>query len=340
MSGVRRLRAVLVGLGKMGAGYADDPVMSRYFKFATHAQVLAQHPGFEWDACVDRNPAARAAAKERWGVPHVAASVDELPDGYRPDVVVIATPPEARAELIETFSGTRAFLLEKPLASSAAESRALVERCRARGALVQVCLWRRADAGLRALAAGSLQRQIGALQCLSVIYGNGLRNNGTHMIDMVRMLFGEIAEVQAFADSARAAGPLANDVNVAFRLRLADGAPATFLPVDFGDYRENGIDAWGRTGQLSIRQEGLVARVYARQPNRAMQGEWEIDGDTATPVATDPGHALYQLYDNLYAALTAAVPLWSPSESALRTEIAVDAVFASVRQDGTRITLA
>lgn len=330
-----RLRTVLLGLGKIGAGYADDPVMARYFPFATHAQVLAQHPGFKWDACVDPSSTARAAARQRWGVDHVVEKIDALPRGYRPDVVVVASPPEARADLIEAFDA-RAFVLEKPLARSAAEGRALVARCRARGALVQVCLWRRADAGLRALATGELTHRVGEIQFMNVVYGNGLRNNGTHMIDMVRMLAGEVAEVQAIPATSRAAGPLQGDIDVAFYLRLVNGAFAVFAPIDFRNYRENGLDIWGGTGRISIMQEGLVARAYHRKPNRAMQGEWEIDGDDGSPLVTDPGRALYHLYDNLAAALAGKDEVWSSGASAVHTESVVEAVFASLEQGGRR----
>jgi predicted dehydrogenase len=335
-----RLRTVLIGLGKIGAGYADDPVMARFYEFATHAQVLLRHPKFDWDACVDSAPEARLAATDRWGVRHVAASVEELPDGYVPDVVVVATPPGARGRVVDAFPMARAFLLEKPLAISAAEGRMLVERCRDQGALVQVCLWRRADLGLRALAAGELARQIGSIQCLNVIYGNGLRNNGTHMIDLVRMLAGEVTEVRALQKVPCPAGPILGDLNVVFSLQLADGTPAVFLPVDFRHYRENGLEAWGRTGRISILQEGLVARVYQRKMNRAMQDEREIDSDNPTEWRTEPGHALYDLYSNLADGLNAGEELWSPGESALRGEAVVDAVFSSLAQGGARVQVA
>jgi len=335
----RPLRTVVVGLGKMGAGYADDPVMARLYEFATHAQVLSRHPSFDWDACVDPAPQARAVAKERWGVRYVVDSVERLPAGYAPEVVVVATPPDSRGRAVDDFPSARAFLLEKPLAASAMESRLLVERCRKRGALVQVCLWRRADSGLRALMGGELRRRIGSLQCLNVIYGNGLRNNGIHMIDMVRMLAGEITAVRALQESRRDAGPLPGDIDVAFCVHLAGGAPAVFMPVDFRHYRENGLEAWGQTGRISIMQEGLVARVCRREPNRAMKDEWEIDGDSPERLPAEPGRALYNLYTNLAAGLSSGDELWSPGESALRDEAVIEAVLSSLAQGGARIPL-
>lgn len=337
---IRRLRTVLVGLGKMGAGYADDPVMARLYEFATHAQVLSRHPEFDWDACVDTAPEARLAAKERWGVRYVAASIEELPNGYAPDVVVVATPPDARAGIVNFFPSAKAFLLEKPLANSGTDSRMLIERCRNQGALVQVCLWRRADRGLRALATGELARQIGPVQCLNVIYGNGLRNNGTHMIDMVRMLAGEIIEVCALPNAPRPAGPIPGDLDVSFSAQLADGTPVSFMPVDFRHYRENGMTIWGHTGCISILQEGLVARLYQRKPNRAMMNEWEIDSDDAAMLPTEPGQAFFNLYGNLADALLKKGELWSTGESALLAENVVDAIFSSLAQGGTRVRLA
>lgn len=336
----KQLRTLIVGFGKIGARYADDPVMAKYFEFSTHAQVLEKHPGFKWDACVDPSPSARQLAKDRWGIPHVVASIKDLPEGYEPDVVVVATPPSGREALIDAFPKAKAFLMEKPLANTYIEGQALMRKCRSRGTLVQVALWRRADLGIRALADGGLQRMVGHIQGVMGVYGNGVRNCGIHMIDLVRMLAGEVESAQALSEKKPSRGPLQGDVDIPFHLRLVNGSPVFFMPVDFSEYRENSIEIWGSLGRVSILQEGLVARAYHKRPNRAMQGEWEVDGDTFEPVETSPGRAFYNLYSNLSAAISGKSELWSPGESALRSEAVVDAIFASLAQSGARIQLA
>jgi predicted dehydrogenase len=69
---VKRLRTVVIGFGRVASGYAKDPVMARHYPYATHAQVLAAHPGFSWDAVVDTDGEALAAARAEWKIPNTA----------------------------------------------------------------------------------------------------------------------------------------------------------------------------------------------------------------------------------------------------------------------------
>lgn len=331
------LKTALVGFGRIAAGYADDPAMARYYRYATHAQVLAAHDAFELVAAVDPEPHSREAARTRWGAAVAAADAAQLGSGAAEvEVLVLATPPDARLSALDAFPNVKAVLVEKPLGTTIEDSARFVEACRARGVLVQVNLWRRADERFRALAAGELARLVGTPQGACGIYGNGVLNNGVHMVDFVRMLLGEVEAVQAIGRRSVSRGPLPGDTNPAFALELAGGAVASFLPVDFADYRENGLDVWGSGGRLAIQNEGLTLLHYPRRVNRATTGEHEIACDEPTVLASTVGEALYHLYTNVAEALRSGAPLVSPADSALRSTLVVEAIRCSQR-DGRAI---
>lgn len=331
------LRTVVVGLGKIGAGYADDPVMARFYPYATHAQVLRDHPAFEWGAAVDLSDDALRAARERWGVRHTGRSAAEVAD-YAPEVAVLATPPESRIGLLEGLPSIRAVLVEKPLGRTLDEGERFLAWCRARGVAVQVALWRRCDTVFRQLAAGGLAARVGRPQAAFVLYGNGLLNNGTHMVDFVRMLLGEVEAAQAVAGVAPyREGPIEGDTNVAFSLRLACGIAVSFQGLRFARYRENGVDIWGEGGRLSVLQEGLSIRACPVRENRAMQGEREVDSDGGEAIAPTVGRAFYEMYTNLADAVRGGAALWSSGESALRTARVVEAVLASAAAGGAAV---
>lgn len=322
------LPAAIIGFGKQGQGYADDPVMARHYRYAVHAQVMAEHPGIDWRCVVDPAPEALAAARDRWGVPACAASARELGEiADSIELAVIATGPEARLDLIDAFPALRAVLVEKPLGRTLAEGQAFLDACAARGIAVQVNLWRRADAALRALAAGGLAEAIGTLQGATMLYGNGLVNNGTHMIDMARMLFGEPLRAHLLGlDAGFVEGPIPGDRNPRFALTMTGGAVVDFMPVRFAEWRENGLIAWGTQGRLDVLNEGLSLATYPRIDNRAMQGEGEIAHDRPSPIAPTAGTALWAMHDNLLAALAGHAELVSPGASALATARVVEAV--------------
>ena len=337
---MRKWKTLLVGLGKVGAGYADDPFMARHYPYATHAQVLAAHPAFAWEAVVDPCEAAQDEARNRWSIACVTASVEALASQHQPEVAVIATPPDYRLPVVERLPTLRAVLVEKPLGQTRSKAEAFLRYCDRRGILVQVNLWRRADAGFRALAAGRLAELIGRPQAVFGLYGNGVLNNGLHMIDLVEMLFGRIDSVQAVAGAEPyQAGPIPGDLGVPFTLRVAGGLTVMMQPIRFEHYRENSLDIWGERARLSIMQEGLSISMCPRRPNRAMQGEQEIASDEPRAIESTVGRAFYELYGNLADALATGAPLWSPGGCALQATRVVEAVVESANRSGVPITL-
>jgi predicted dehydrogenase len=168
-----------------------------------------------------------------------------------------------------------------------------------------------------------------------------LLNNGSHMIDFVRMLLGEIEAVQAFSGGIPPcpAGPIPGDVNLPFSLRLENNRIVFFSPLRFDYYRENSLDIWGERGRLSIMQEGLGIYYYPLRPNRAIRDEREIASDDPDVLETTVGSALYHLYSNLADALWNGSPLWSPGTSGHKTAIIMEAILRS-SQSGEPIEVA
>jgi len=337
----RRFKTALFGAGRIGVGYADDAVMAAHIPFATHAQVLARHPAFSWVATVDPSDAARQRVMGRFPAIRAAAQVDDLPEREQIEVAVIATPPAARAGIVEQLPALRAVVVEKPLGPDLLSARKLLDTCDARGIRVQASLPRRADPDLRALASGGLAARIGAVQGGFGVYGNGLANNGTHLVDTVCALVGPVRSVQAIAPEAVfEEGPLAGDRNVSFVMHLDRGGPVMVQALRFAHYREVGLDLWGERGRLGLWHEGLTAQFSAVAAHRYASGERELLHDRPEVSMTGLGRALYGLYDNLAAALAENEPLVAPGAALLDTMVIVDAVRRSAVGGGQRIDIA
>lgn len=321
---------VIVGFGKMAQGYADDRAMAQHFRYAAHSQVLRDNPRFAWRAVVDPSPEAQEVAKRTWSIPYVAGDAVALGKVREEiEVAVLATGPEAREGLLDQFPRLKAVIAEKPLGRTVEEAQSFVAECHERGVMVQVNMWRRADERFRQLADGQLGALIGEVQAATCYYGNGLANNGTHMVDFIRMLLGEVAGWQLSGTRAGfVEGPIAGDANPHFMLHLDTGLEVAFQPLHFADYRECGLTLMGRQGKLDILVEGLDIAFTPCADHRAMSGEREIASDRPERLSATCGDALYRMYDNLADCLDAddVAMLWSDAESAMRTTAVIDAI--------------
>jgi predicted dehydrogenase len=316
----------LFGCGQIGAGYAADPRMAEHYRYASHTQVLAEHPAYDWVAAVDPAESHAQACAEQFGVV-ASGDVAGLSDREAIEVAVLATPPGTRRALIEALPNLKAVLVEKPLGADLAEAREFAALCKARGLVVQVNLPRRADVRHRDLAEGGLARAIGDVQGAFMIYGNGLHNNGTHMVDLARMLLGEVADVSVPAGATSHAGsPLDGDGNMPFSLVMQSGVTVMALPVGFDHYRENALDLWGTDGRLSLVSEGLRLCRFERRENRTTTGAFEIASDDPVVETTSMGEALYAVHDDLAHALQSGTTPVSPLDSALETSAVIEAI--------------
>lgn len=310
-------------------------------RFSTHAQVLKEHSDFEWKAVVDPSPDAIAVAREIWGVPWTAPTLAELPDRHTYEVAVIATPPRDRLSILQQLPALKGVLVEKPLGENEEDSRAFVEECARRDIRLQVNFLRRADSQTRELACGSLALSIGSVQAATGIYCHGLLNNGIHVIDLARMLLGEVIAVQAapgvpgFRES-----PLENDLNIPFTLVFESGVVMQMQPVRLENYRENGLDIWGEKGKLSYMNSGFTISVFGTRDNSLVTGERELDLDEPQQLTSTIGQAFFEMYTSLAAAIVRHLPLCSPGSSALKTTEVANCVLRSHAQGGAVISLA
>lgn len=336
-----RLRTVLVGLGKIGATYVGDNKMSMTVPYVTHAQVLADHPQFRWDAAVDISEDAREYVSARFGIDRVVRAIEDIDRPDMVDVLVLATPPSSREAMLDAFPNLRAVLVEKPLGATLKESEAFVDKCKRRGIVTQVNLTRRADQVMCRLASGELTSRIGKVQCGFGVYGNGIVNYAPHTIDLVRMLVGEIKAVQALNRSRKfREGPLTDDQNLSFTLFVEGDASVTLHPVQFGNFREGSLDLWGEKGRLEILQEGLLVRTTALADCRSLAGAFELASDNSSIEATGYGRALFDLYDDLAETVNGKrASTCSPCNSALATERVVHTVLSSRDKGGTVVEL-
>lgn len=330
------LRTLLIGFGGIAHGLAADARMAKWFPIATHVQAIIKNPNFHLIGIVDPDPAAREIAASDWGTE--AFEDIQAAAALNPEVVVFATPPGERAAALATFPSLKGVIVEKPLGGD--DGQRLIETCHTRAIPVQVNYWRRGDATLQALAAVGLEARIGTFQAGHALYGNGLANNGSHLVDMIRMLTGEPIWVQALGDAEPAnQTPVANDIHVAFALGLGNGSCITAHPVDFTHYREVSLDLWGTQGRLAFMQETLDIRHFDRVPNRGLDDEFEIASDAGTLLPCTVASALPNLYENLSAAIHSKATLLSTGESALRTETIIERIRLSANQRGKRLEI-
>ena len=294
------LKTLLIGFGNIAANYSDDKCMKNWIKYPTHIQVLKDHPKFTLRAVVDKKLDALKKAKEQWCVPEVKQNIEELNNLDEFEVAVLAIPAEERIDVLNKLPNLKAVVLEKPLANDVSEGLKILDICKNKKIIAEVNFPRRFDKKLLNIL-NSFSKDFGRIQSAFGIYGNGINNNGSHLIDLASMFLGDVSWVRSLANKIVSnESPNKNDINFPFAIGFCSGSTLLTQFVNFRKYREIYLDLWGEKGRLSFLQEGLLSKSYPLRKHRFSNNNFEIASDKGVANLMDQSFAMYNLYDHIF----------------------------------------
>jgi predicted dehydrogenase len=257
------MRFGLIGAGAIGKIRAD---------------ALAKSPVCELVSVSDLDEArARAAAPGA----KFYADANDLIAAADVDAVIISTPPPLHEPLaIAAASGGKHVLVEKPMAATADACERMIAAARKAGTLLTVGYNHRYFEALKLVRDVVASGEIGTLSHVraysghsglaefkapwmynkDVMGGGAFMDNGTHVIDLVRYIMGDPAEVFGFA-TRNVWGLGVEDEAIAL-LRTADGVRASIEASwhEWRGYRFH-IEAYGDRGMARAYYAPMMATV-------------------------------------------------------------------------------
>ncbi|WP_088344774.1 MULTISPECIES: inositol 2-dehydrogenase [Rhodomicrobium] len=209
------IRFAVLGVGRIGS---------------IHARNIARQPGARLAMVSDVDEAAANAIAAELGA--TAAGLDEAIASAEIDAVVICTPTDTHADLIDRAAAAgKAIFCEKPIDLDSARIRRSLDGVAARGVPLMIGFNRRFDPSFQTLQARVRAGEIGAVEIVTILSrdpapppvsyikrsGGLFRDMMIHDLDMARFLLGEepvsvYAAASALVDPAIGA---AGDVDTA-----------------------------------------------------------------------------------------------------------------------------
>lgn len=169
-----------------------------------HARAIAEDKRAKLVAVVDAMPDAAKAIADSAGC--AVSSIDAVEANPDIDAVIVCTPTNTHADLIERFArASKAIFCEKPIDLDVERARACVETVSATGAKVMLGFNRRFDPHFRAVRQAIDDGRIGKVEMVTItsrdpgpppadyikVSGGIFRDMTIHDFDMARFLLGE-----------------------------------------------------------------------------------------------------------------------------------------------------
>ncbi|MFQ5953465.1 MAG: Gfo/Idh/MocA family protein [Kiloniellales bacterium] len=314
MTPPKPLNALVIGCGRIAGSGAPT---SADAEAPTHADAYDRHPSFRMTTCIEPDERRRLAFMRRWQVPEGFADLDACIAAQVPfDVASVCAPTPAHAAILWRLLETpvRAVLCEKPLTDDAGESARLVDAYRAAGKPLAVAYLRRWNPAMAELKRELENGDWGALRTATGLYTRGLLVNGSHLVDLIRYLFGPLA---LKAVTGKRIDSEAQDPTVDAVLALDGGVPVHLIAADSRDYALFELHLITERGAIGIERSGHgVRRRRIDEPFHPHhklldRGEWE---------ECSHGDPYFRALGNLLQALENGEALASDGESALEAQ--------------------
>jgi len=270
---MKKYKAAVIGCGRIGA---EEDRYSKKVRPATHAGAYAKCRRTDLVALVESDPERMAKAQKLYPKAEFYCDIGRMLKAIRPDIVSVATPTLLHREHVTEIirSGVKPVIFcEKPVAHSLDEAESIVALCQRNGTSLFINHQRHFDPILNAWAERVRTGYIGKVLQGHVCYYNGLYNNGTHWVDLLRMFLGDPLWVIGCYNQATTGG--SEKENIDGLIGFRSGAVASLQSLS-KDYGHSECLIMGETGMVAIRKLGFEIEYRKKITNSDFKGVYQL----------------------------------------------------------------
>jgi predicted dehydrogenase len=323
---VNTVRAAVVGLGRIGQGYDYD--LSDSGAVLTHARAYATHKGYLLVAGTDTDVGQRDRFTAQFEQPAYSDATSMM-ERHHPDVISICVPMEEHLTIFRQIIpfGPRAVLCEKPMTGVLSEAKEMLRLAEANHCVLAVNYVRRFEPGVLALKEALRRGDAGEIEKGVCWYSKGIVNNGSHFINLLVFLLGDVTEVRIL-DKGR--DRTADDPEPDVRLRFGK-TPVYLLAAREECFSVGRIELMGTLAHVLYDDFGSSIRLRKAQGDPLFPG-YRVLGPVSEEIATDLARYQWHVADHLYRHLMAGVPLQGDGRSAVETLAIIERIRQSFKE--------
>ncbi len=318
----QRLTVLIVGCGNIAGGF-DNGLDSTQLP-CTHAGAYSHDGRFALQVCIDPDDSVRDRFMKTWNVKQGFRTLEEaLSAGVSVDIISICSPtPHHKNDVIFAIKfNPKLIFCEKPVTASVSESKLLVAACDEAGILLAVNHNRRWDPKVTQLKLDLISGIYGTLRSVVGYYNKGMLNNGSHLIDLLHYLFGDLevlAVLEGVADNS------AEDLSYPSLIRTKAGVPVHLVTGHADDYSLFELQLICSNAVLTMRDGGLSWHLRKAIDSDRFKGYQVLDSGELMPGGYQ--YSGLSAVDNIYNALTIGEELASSGRSALNAQVVCEKI--------------
>lgn len=243
----KRFKAGVVGCGRSGSLFDSDKKRST---ISSHCGAYKNHPKTILMSICDQDEIKLLNSSELWDVKKAYSDYKDMLDSEDLDILSICTLPDSHFEIVQhaVDSGVKAIFCEKPISHSLESALSIVTLCQKKDVHLIINHQRRWSATFKDLRDRLKSKEFGEVQHINFYYSRGIYNSGSHLFDLLRMLFGEILEVT----SLNSITDFEDEKTITAYLEFHEGYPGIIIGVNGNHFRLFNLEIFTTKGRLSL----------------------------------------------------------------------------------------
>ena len=268
-------RAAIVGCGRIASDFDDDSLMKKSYGISSHAGGYIDNPDVELIAAADVSREKLEKFGARWEVDKLYQDYRQMLGTEKPDILSICTWNSTHLDILEAAAANqvKAVFCEKPISNSLANADRMLKVAQDNKLVLMVNHSRRWDDLYQDIKSLIDQKKLGDIQQVSCYYTAGIANTCSHLFDVLRLFFGDVASVAGWYKG----DPALADPNIDGYLTFKSGVTATLQSLDVKSYTLFEFDIYGTTGRLRIKDNGFSLGFWRAAASQRYLGYRELE---------------------------------------------------------------
>lgn len=323
---MNKYKLAIVGCGNIAGGYdtsTDEQIL-------THAHAINVHDRTSLTGAFDIDSGRAEKFAKKWNT-KAFDSMEDMFSVANPDVIVIAVPDEFHLPLLQECLKfkPRAVICEKPVGLNVSETRVVLDEYQSQNIPIAVNYIRRYDYMMQTLRRDILEKKYGDFITASAIYTKGIFHNGSHLINLLLFLFGEVEKVKILDFNV---DYLESDPTVDTFLKFKNGYKCYLLAANENKYSVLEVDLFFNEKRITLYQFGFKMRIQSVRTDPLFPNYRDLN--EGRRIDTGLNKCLLSLIDNLIDHLEKGEKLLCSGRDALQTEIVCHSILKDLGNSG------
>jgi len=320
----------MVGCGNI-ASYFDEQHQNIGLPY-THVGAYCQDGRFNVSACVEPSVERKKTFMGFWQVECGFSNLDEcLEAGAVFDVVSLCSPTATHYDDLQKIIKLQPRLIfcEKPITLSVEETKSVLARCQQHSILLAVNYTRAWDPAFEQLKVDRAAGLWGELRSVSGLYNKGILNNGSHLLDLIYSIVGEM-ELTSVGRAVFDYSP--NDPTVPALLESKTGIPIHLMTAHAEDYAVFELQLVFSKGVLVMEEAGFKWRARQVEGSAIFSGYQKLNEGTFEAGSYEK--SMLRAVDNIYHAVNQNEMLVKTGQDAFKVQVLCEKIKCTALQEG------